>query len=270
MKTPFDNSHQEAGFTLIEVLVAVSIMASLTAVMWISVSSMFQTRDVVTERFERYQIMRVSMDRISRELASAYLAGPEHGGEEIPGEEEDQRTGLQGGEQDGEEAGGLNQRDQDDIVQYGMIGREDEISFTAFAHVRTVEGELASRHAEISYFLERRRSDEGELVNSLMRREDVTPDDDIEDGGEVYTMIPNVEEIEFEYWDPGPVRLGTKEEVAEEGKWKDQWDTTKSEFAGRMPTRMRITVTLPPENERSEPKTFQTQVQLETTEVLEF
>jgi general secretion pathway protein J len=269
VKTPFDKSHQEAGFTLIEVLVAVSIMASLTAVMWISVSSMFQTRDVVTARFERYQIMRVSMDRISRELSSAYLAGPEHGGEEIPGEEEDPGAAAQGN-QDDDAVGGPNQRDQDEIIQYGMIGRDDEISFTAFAHVRTVEGEMASQHAEIGYFLERRRSDEGELVNSLMRREDVTPDDDLEDGGEVYTMIPDVEEIEFEYWDPGPVRVGTKEEVAEEGKWKDQWDTTKSEFAGRMPTRMRITVTLPPENERSEEKTFQTQVQLETTEVLEF
>lgn len=268
MKTPFDHPQHPSGFTLIEVLTAVSIMASLTAVMWISVSSMFQTRDVVTARFERYQIMRVSMDRIARELSSAYLAGPEHGGEEIPGEEEAPQAGAQNA--NGQDSSAENQRDQDEIIQYGMIGRDDEISFTAFAHVRTIEGEMASQHAEVGYFLERRRTDEGRLVNSLMRREDVTPDDDLTEGGEVYTMIPHVEEIEFEYWDAGPVRLGTKEEVAEEGRWKDQWDTTKSEFAGRMPTRIRITVTLPPENERSEEKTFQTQVQLETTEVLEF
>jgi general secretion pathway protein J len=270
MRHPFDNPRHDAGFTLIEVLITVSVIASLTAIMWVSISNMFETRDVVTERFERYQIMRVSMDRMSREISSAYLAGPEHGGEELPGEEEDPQAAAGQNPGGGESQEQPTQRDQDELIQYGMIGRDDEISFTSFSHVRTIEGEMSSQHAEIGYFLERRRSDEGRLVQSLMRREDVTPDDDLEDGGEVYTMIPDVEEIRFEYWDPGPVRLGTKEEVAEEGKWKDQWDTTKSEFAGRMPTRVRITVVLPPENERSEEKTFQTQAQLETTEVLEF
>lgn len=264
LKHPFNSARAAAGFTLIEVLLAVSIMATLTAAMWVSVATMFETRDSVTRRFERYQIMRVALDRLGRELASAYLAGPEHGGEPLPGEAEQTRAARTN------DPAVANPRDPDEIIQYGMIGRDDQLSFSAFAHVRTIQGELASQHAEIGYFLERRRSDEGRLVNSLMRREDVTPDDDLDRGGEVYTMIPDVESIDFEYWDPGPVTLGTREEIAEEGRWTDQWDTTKSEFSGRLPTRIRITVVLPPEDEFSQEKTFQTQVQLETTEVLEF
>ena len=274
MRYPGDDNQTEAGFTLLEVLVAVSIMASLTAIMWISISSMFNTRDVVTDRFERYQIMRIAMQRMTREVSSAYLAGPEHNGEELPAEreEEEQGSGSQSEDGSGGQSGSSGSLSQqlEEPIQYGMIGRDDELHFTSFAHRRAVEDELAGHHAEISYYTERQRNDDGDLVTALMRREDVTPDDDLEQGGEVYTMIPNIEEIEFEYWDPGPVELGTMEEVAEQGRWKDRWDTTKTEFSGRLPTRIRITIVLPPENERSSEKTFQTQVQIGATEVLEF
>lgn len=250
-----------AGFTLIEVLLAVSILAVITSIMWISVSNMFRTRDFMNERFERYQIMRVSMDRMARELASTYLAGPEHGGEPLPGEEEEAKQA--------QAESGSSQRMREP-VQFGMIGRDDTLNFTTFAHIRTLAGEKASQHAEIGYFTERHRNDEGELVTALMRREDTTVDDDITDGGRIFTMIPNVEEVKFEFWDPGRVKVGTMEEMAEEGRWVDSWDTTRSEFAGRLPTRVRIQVTLPPMDERGREETFTIQSEIGATEVLEF
>jgi prepilin-type N-terminal cleavage/methylation domain-containing protein len=253
----------QAGFTLIEVLLAVMILATLTAITWVGVSSMFDTRDWMTERFERYQIMRVSMDRMAREFASSYLAGPEHGGEPIPGSEDQTQKDPEGGS-----ASQLQARQEP--VQFGMIGRDDEVSFTSFAHVRSIAGERASQHAEIEYFTDRvRDSRTGELVLSLMRREDTSLDDDITDGGTIYTMIPSIESVEFEYWDPGPVEIGTMEEMAQ-GRWQDSWDTTKSEHAGRLPTRVRITVTLPPQDELGGEETFIIQTQIATTEVLEF
>jgi general secretion pathway protein J len=251
----------QAGFTLIEVLLAISIMAAITGVMWVSIGAMFQTRDYMGARFERYQIMRVAMNRISRELASAYVAGPANGGEPLPGKEAEameQRA----------ENGSLQQRIEP--VQFGMIGKDDGINFTTFAHIRTLAGEDSSQHAEIGYFVESRRNEDGEIVDALMRREDTTIDDDITDGGHIFMMIPNVEEVEFEYWDPGPVKLGTMKEMAEEGQWVDAWDTTREEFAGRLPPRMRIRVTLPPMNERSREETFTIQTEIATTEVLEF
>lgn len=260
------DKRSRAGFTLIEVLLAITVLATLTSITWVGVSSMFDTRDYMTQRFERFQIMRVSMDRMAREFAAAYLAGPEHGGEELPGESEQAQLG--GGDEDSS-ASAQNQRLREP-VQFGMIGREDEVSFTSFAHIRSIEGEKASQHAEISYFTERRRDREtGRFVTSLMRREDTTLDDDITDGGKIYTMIPDLESVQFEYWDPGPVEVGTMEEMAE-GDWKDSWDTTKSEFAGRLPTRVRITVTLPPQDELGREEVFTIQTQIETTEVLEF
>jgi general secretion pathway protein J len=257
-------AHGRAGFTLLEVLLAVSLLAAITGIAWVGVTNMFHTRDWMTQRFERYQIIRVSMDRMAREMASTYIAGPEHGGEPLPGEEEEAREEEMERDPTGRSAA------QREPVQFGLIGRDDEIHFTTFAHIRSLEGEKASQHAEIGYFIDRGRDrDSGRLVTRLMRREDTTLDDDITDGGTVYTLIPDIESVKFEYWDPGPVQMGTMEEMAE-GRWRDSWDTTRTEYGGRLPTRIRVTVTLPPQDPRGNEEVFTIQTQIETSEVLEF
>lgn len=254
-----------AGFTLVEVMIAVAILAGLTALMWASIANMFATRDVVEQRTERFHQVRVTMNRMAKEIAAAYVAGPEFGAEELPGE--DFMEGLSTEEQVDEAAFAQSGQER---FQLGMIGRDDELHFTSMAHVRTMARERASDHAEIAYFLRTERDDdEGRMVTMLMRREDISADGDLERGGVVYKMLPEVESILFEYWDAGEVELGTFEEVAQ-GRWVKEWNTTRREHAGRLPTRVRITLTLPPPNERSEPETFVTQAEIPVTEVLEF
>ena len=249
------------GFTLVEVMVAIAILVSITALMWATMSGMFSSREYFEGRYERMQIVRASMGRMATEIASAYVAGPGHGGEELPGQERDQSTLSE------EELQALNRRQP---IQFGFIGREDRLDFTAFAHVRTQVGERNGRHAEIGYFMRREKSEEtGELVRQLVRREDTTYDGRLERGGTIFVLVPEIEEIEFEYWDGGPVRVGTLEEIAE-GRWVREWDTTRREFAGRLPTRVKITITLPPLRQGGEAEQFVIQTQLGTTEVLEF
>jgi prepilin-type N-terminal cleavage/methylation domain-containing protein len=252
------NISNRAGFTIVEVMISIAVLASLTAVTWVSIANMYRTRDVVEARSLRHQQVRVTLDRMSSELASAYIAGPELGGKDIPGEEfqavndaEDMALRLQ------------------ERVEFGMSGRDDRINFTTLAHTRTQPGERSSYHAEIGYFVRPGEREDGRIVDQLVRRQDTTLDDDIERGGIIYVMLPEVEDIEFEYWDPGPVRVGTFEEMAE-GRWVDEWDTSRREFAGRLPTRMRIRLVLPPGPFSTRNEVFTTQVELTTTEVLEF
>lgn len=254
----------ERGFTLVEVMIAVGILAALTGLMWMSIASMFRTRDAVDERTERYQQVRIAMNRMATEIAAAYIAGPEFGAEELPGEE------TFGVATDGEDAAAaLLTADQEEI-QLGFIGRDDELSFTSLAHVRTDPRERSSHHTEIGYFVRTKRNREtGRLEKQLVRRQDTTTDDDLTKGGVIYTMLPEVESIEFEYWDPGRVELGTFEEIAR-GRWVTEWDTTRRDFAGRLPTRVRIRLELPPTSRGMENETFVTQSQIFVTEVLEF
>lgn len=251
----------QAGFTLVEVLIAISILVSLTALMWITISSVFQAREYFGQRYERFQIVRNAMGRMTTELSSAYMAGPMHGGEELPGEERDP-TELSEEE--------IQRLFMTEPIQFGFIGKDDRVDFTSFAHVRTQPNERSSHHAEISYFVRRERDDvTGDFVQQLVRREDISPDDDITRGGTIFVMVPEVEEVEFEYWDAGQVQVGTMEEVAE-GRWVKDWDTTRREYAGRLPTRVKITVTLPPQRDGDDDEIFTTQTQIGATEVLEF
>jgi|GEM_PF-1856313 len=250
-----------AGFTLIEVLLAMAIMAAITGVMWVSIGAMFETRDYMDERFERYQIMRVAMNRIAREIATAYIAGPANGGEPLPGKEgEALREQIESGQM----------RQLSEPVQFAMIGREDSLNFTSLGHIRTLAGEPTSEHAEIGYYIQRRRDDQGDWHDALMRREDTTLDDDITKGGQIYMMIPNIKKIEFEYWDTGPVKVGTMEEMVKEGRWIRTWDTTREEFSGRLPPRVRVQITLPSSDPRGRDEVFTMQTEIGITEVLEF
>lgn len=251
-----------AGFTLVEVLIAVSIMAAISVVVWASISNMFETRDFLEERYERFQMVRLSMNRMATELGGSYLAGPAHGGEPLPGEPEDLSN------EDPEDERGAK-RDMREPVQFGMIGRADRVDFTSLAHIRTLDGERASYHSEIGYFVRRGFAEDGRPVQQLMRRHDTTLDDNIQRGGSVYLMVPEIESIKFEYWDAGEVQLGTVKELAQ-GRWISEWDTTRRQFSGRLPTRIRITLTLPAQGPRSRAEVFTTQTQIAMTEVLEF
>lgn len=250
------------GFTLIEVMLAITILATIMGIIAATTSSMFNTRELLSARYERMQMARNAMNRMSSEFAMAYIAGPDHGGEEIPGQ-------LVGGNN----AGGNNDepivRTQEQI-QFAFIGKDDRVNFTAFAHVRTQPNEKASHNAEIGYYIRSERdAATGRIVRQLVRREDTTLDGDVTRGGVVYVMVPEVEDVTFEYWDTGAVKLGTVEEVAE-GRWVKDWDTTRREFAGRLPTRVRITLELPPQEGQRDKEVFVTQTQVHVTEVLEF
>lgn len=253
-----------AGFTLVEVMIAVAILASITALMWASISNMFHMRDVIEQRSERFHEVRVTLNRMTKEIAAAYLAGPEFGAEELPGEDS---TAAMTDEEQVDEA--AFQQTGAQRVQLGMIGDEHELSFTTMAHVRTMDRERASDHAEIGYFIRTERDVDGRMVKTLMRREDTTADDNLQKGGVIYKMLPEIDSVTFEYWDPGAVEVGTFEEIAQ-GRWVREWDTTRREQGGRLPTRIRITLKLPPPNDRSEPEFFTTQAEIATTEVLEF
>lgn len=252
------NMRRGKAFTLIEILIAIAILASLTLIAWRSINQMFITQDIVTERYERYRMARLAMNRMANELSMAYIAGPEHGGEVVPGEEmlyDDDENDMMW-------------RNRDPI-QFGMIGRSDYVHFTSFAHVRILEDEKASHHAQIGYFLERGYNDDGELIQRLMRRSSTDFDRDLTRGGTVYVMVPEVEGLRFEYWDPGESEFGTDRELAE-GRWVNEWDTTRSTHAGRLPPRIRITLTMPARGPRDRPENFVTQTTLEMTELLEY
>ena len=66
-------SPHTAGFTLVEVMVALALLATVTTAMWSTMATSFETKDRVLEINERYHEGRQMMTRMSRELRMAFL-----------------------------------------------------------------------------------------------------------------------------------------------------------------------------------------------------
>ncbi|MBM4374803.1 MAG: prepilin-type N-terminal cleavage/methylation domain-containing protein [Deltaproteobacteria bacterium] len=160
------------GFTLIEVLVAIGIIALIALLIYSAFSGMSRSRNAMINVSDRYQAGRAAMQRMAREFSSAYMSG--------------HRNFMR-----------LQNQPQTGLV--GKQARPDRVDFTAFAHLRLEENRHESDQAELGYFCVRNR-DSGTL--DLVRRASRRIDDDMTKGGVVETMVENVDDFELRYLDP--------------------------------------------------------------------
>jgi prepilin-type N-terminal cleavage/methylation domain-containing protein len=220
------------AFTLVEVMLAMALIATMVGLTWGTVAQSFRLRQASLERFDRYRGVQTALDRMSREIAMAFMTN----------------------------VGQVATNDQNEITyRTAFIGSDDELTFTSLAHVRTRVGEVASEQCELSYRIESQRGEDGEIHRNLVRREDAPIDDDPEEGGVNYVLLHDVEEITFEYWD-------ADEEIGGDA-WRRSWDAL-DEHAGQLPSRVRITVEVAHPTRRGDTLTFTTQTQLALTKPL--
>ncbi len=160
------------GFTLIEVLVAVGIIALLGVLIYAAFAGMSKSRKNMMGVGDRYQQGRQAMQRIARELSSAYMSG--------------HRNFLR----------------RDIMQQTGLIGhkgRPDSLDFTAFAHQRLAHDKHESDQCEIGYFGARNRDSGG---TDLMRRESKFIDQDFTKGGKEEILAEDIDDFDLKYLDP--------------------------------------------------------------------
>ena len=193
------------GMTLIEVMLAVAILATIMVITWGAVSTSFKVRTATIEKFDRFRNVQLAMNRMARELSMAFITL---------------------------DADQLPTTDGEIVYRTTFEGEEDSIDFTSLSHVRMYDDEVASEQCEISYRLDTVTGDDGKQHHSLVRREQAPVDDKPDKGGTVYTLIEDVEDVRFEYWD-------STTEVADEA-WVDSWDF--KQHNGQLPSRVRITV----------------------------
>jgi prepilin-type N-terminal cleavage/methylation domain-containing protein len=202
------------GFSLLEILIAATLLATIGALLAQSLSTSVDAKEQIEGVSHRYHLVRSAMSRVVDELAMAYLSNhrPTNGAEVR--------------------------------AVTGFKGERDRLDFTAFGYVPRVEDEKRSDQRQLAYFLD---TDPRTKTKSLVRREQPNLDDDFEEGGREQTLLPDVRELEFQYWDP------QKEE------WADKWDAAGTE-QNRLPARVRIKVVAVMDDGREQ--TFVTQSKL--------
>lgn len=196
------------GLTLMEVALAVSILAVMATLTWGSIARSFDAYETVTDIDKRYHNIRVAMNRMSKELSMAFLTSNRR----HRGQERMWQTIFKG------EPG----------TPFAVI------NFTSFSHQILRADAKESDQCEIAYFGAPDPDDPRKL--NLVRREDPRIDREPEEGGRVYILAEDIKDFKLRFWNP-------KDE-----DWTDEWDTEDREFAGTLPPFVEITMIIEDEN----------------------
>lgn len=155
-----------AGFSLMEVMIAVALLAIIGGLLYTSLTSSIDAKEAVEKTSNRYHLSRQAMARMVDEISMAYVSG--------------HRSTL------------------DPQTKSGLIGEADALHFTAFGYQPRVADSKRSDQREIGYEL---GIDERTNAQALRRREQADPDLELDEGGRWQTLLPYVTELEFMFWD---------------------------------------------------------------------
>jgi general secretion pathway protein J len=162
---------RSSGFTLIEVMIAVAVLAMIGAVTWKSFDSANDLKLRVERAEERDQAGRASLARIAREVSMTFLS------EHYDHKRFRQRPTF------------FKLRD----------GRGDaQLMITSFAHERLHTDAKESDESVFEYRLD--RGDDGKI--SLFRRVKALIDEEPDRGGERAVLADDVLKFSVEAWDP--------------------------------------------------------------------
>ena len=196
----------ERGFTLVELLVAIVILASISLLIYNAFASMKRSREGVERVQDRYREGRLAMTRMTRELQSAYISlhAPI-------------LTSLM-------------------VQKTAFIATTntpaDRLDFDSFSNRRIDRNSHVSDQCELSYFGSSDPTHSG--VTDLVRRVSTTLDLDPKKGGRVEVLATDIDLFKLQYLDPMT------------NAWVDTWDTTQSVTGqpARLPVQVKIVLVL--------------------------
>jgi type II secretory pathway component PulJ len=193
----------QAGMTLLEILIAITIMVAMLVLAWTTISEAADAKRTF-ERIEAdNQEVRTALAIVVKDLEAAYLSKNEN-----------------------EQA---SHRRTQFVVKGG--GKVPEVRFSTLGHrvfwadanesAQTVISYLAMADAKDSSQTHWLRREQRRVSNEL-------PD---EEPAEYDILVHDIDEVKIELWD------------WRDEEWRDRWDTTaKDGESGRLPLRVRITV----------------------------
>jgi general secretion pathway protein J len=205
--------------TLIEVLVAITILAIVATVVFGGFSQTMRNKQRIEQQADRSHVIRVALERMVAELSMAYVSIQVNPNPAL----QTMNTCFIG----------------------GRSGRAHRIDFTSFSHRRLYRDAHESDQNELSYFVTDHPDDHERRV--LARREQNRIDEDPQSGGTTQVLVDDVLDFQLEYFD------------AVNSVWTDSWDTREvTHQPNRLPMQVKIILTVPDERAPNHRRTFTT------------
>lgn len=227
---PLSRRRGRRGMTLIEIMVSLGVMSMIGLLIYGAFDSLSRGRRGEAMRADRARQGRDAMDRIGREIQSAFISMHTPTNQALI----TRLTGF-----------------------YAQNSSQfDRLDFTSFAHRRVMKEAKESDQAEISYFVVKDPDVEGKM--DLVRREQAPIDYDFKRGGVVNVLAEDVERFDLKFFDPMTAT------------WVETWDTTQPTMQyNRLPLEVRIELELKPVK-NSPPFKFVTKIQVPNQDALTF
>lgn len=199
--------HQR-GMTLIEVMIAMAILAMLTLGMQQIIASTMDSKDKIEKLDAINHEARLAMRRMVVDLANAFAVAP---------------TPAMLGSQEG-----------NPVIETRFNGQsksgQDSLTFASFAHFRYVRNAQESDQSTITYAVE---ADTESPDNMQLQRKEVPSIDVGSDRqGKAFAIANHVKTFKLEY-------LDTKS-----NEWRTDWDSKDATRANRIPRAVKITLEL--------------------------
>lgn len=208
------------GFTLLEAMIAIAIMAIMGGLIWSSFGPSFALKEEVERQAERDEQIRGAVLRMARELSMAYLSN-----DWDKGRYRDMLTIFDG--------------------RHGAGGR-DTLTFTSLSHQRLYENALESDQVILQYKVQENRKISGQY--DLTRREKMVLDDQQDRGGDEEIFCEDVQGLTLRYWDDA------------KKEWVEEWNTRDVERANTLPFRVEITLLIGTQGSTPQKFVTQTQI----------
>jgi general secretion pathway protein J len=194
------------GFTLLEAMVAISILAGMGGLIWGSFGPSFELKETIEGQAEQQQEIRGAMNRMAREISMAFLSN---------------------------DYDKVRYREQLTLFKgEHSAGDRDRLLFTSLAHQRHFDNALESDQSLIEYKVQENPDHPGRT--DLMRRERTVFDDQPDRGGTFEVLCEDIQGLRLSYWDD------PKKE------WADEWNSHDVSRTNTLPLRVRIVLLVGP------------------------
>lgn len=199
------NLRDRRGFTLLEILLAMSIFAIVLSTLYTAYTGTFRNVDETESQADIYRMARIALERIAEDLESAYIP-PWALGQETEGKTPQPAPFV------GEDAQ-ISDRSADTLL------------FFSRAHLVFDEEEVDTTVARISYDV--RQSEAGEEVFILYRSDTPGFEEGPEQGTGGLILCDSLHAVNFTYYD-------------DKGRGYDRWDSSNEEFKDKLPVMVSI------------------------------
>ncbi|MBN20634.1 MAG: hypothetical protein CL678_05035 [Bdellovibrionaceae bacterium] len=236
----FNQASSEKGFTLIEMMIAIAILAFISLGVFHAMTSSFKIRDKILTEGDFLTRIRLSIGMISKDIQLIYnpilMLPPEPKKTENNNGTDPQLSG-QNYRQESVDGGNYwgPILDKTGIRAAVFTGNETQMSFITSSHERIYRESPESRLAKITYELREDTFAKGNLEGTQVftKIEDINvflTEDNVDDHKKVYPILYGVVQLKLDYY------FKAKE------RWEKRWDSQSEDFQYSYPDTVRMTV----------------------------